>query len=69
MTVVVIDRRRVVFGVFTGEAPGVGRGGSAAGNGQCTERSVLVVRCKSAVGSDDFRNILVAVVGVEIGDW
>ena len=69
MAVVVVDRRRVIFGVFRREAPGIGRGGFAARDGQRTERRVLVVRGNIGVGSDDFGDILVAVVSVEAGGW
>ena len=65
MAVVVVNRRRVVLGVFRRESPGIERGGSAALGGQRTERRVLVVRGESAVGGDDFAHVLVAVVGVE----
>ena len=65
MAVVVVDRRRIVFGVFAGEAPGIGRSGHAAGDSQRTERRVLVVRSNIVVGSDDFGNVLVAIVGIE----
>lgn len=69
MAVVVIDSRRVVFGIFAGEAPGVGRGKSAAQGDHRTERRVFVVRGERAVGGDDVGDVLVAVVSVEIGDW
>ena len=65
MAVVVVDRRRVVFGVFGREAPRVGRGGSAAGDGLRAKRCVFIMRSERVVGSDDFGNVLVAVVSVE----
>ena len=64
MAVVVVDRRRVVFGVLAGEAPWISRGRNAAGDRQRTERSVLVVRGDIVVGVNDFGDVLVAVVRV-----
>ena len=69
MTVVVVDRRSIILGVLRRKAPGIGRGGSAAGNSHRAEGSVLVMRGGAVVGCDDFGDVLVAVVSVEIGVW
>ena len=65
MTIVVVDRRRVVLGELAGESPRIRSSRFAAGDGQCTERRVLVVRGNVVVGCDDFGDVLVAVVRVE----
>ena len=61
MAVVVIDRRRVVLGIFAGEAPGVGRGKSAALSGDRAKWSIFVMRRDSTVSRNDLTHILVAV--------
>ena len=69
MAVVVVDRRRIVFGVFGREAEGIDLGGSAAGENQRAERSIFVMRGDVIVDCDDLGDILVAVVSVIIGGW
>ena len=65
MAVVVVDGRRFVFGVLAGESPRIRCSRFAAGDRQCTERCVLVVRGNVVVECGDFGDVLVAVVSVE----
>ena len=67
MAVVVVDRRRIVFGVFGREAEGIDLGGSAAGENQRAERSIFVMRGDVIVDCDDLGDILVTVVRVVRG--
>lgn len=69
MAVVVAHAAELVIGELRREAPGIDRGTFAAPEDHRAERSVLVMRGDSVVGCDDFGDVLVAVVSVEVGGW
>ena len=64
VTVVVVNRRSVIFGVFAGEPPLIQFGQLAMLRDHCPEGCVLVMRGDADIRVDHFADVLVAVMGV-----